>query len=173
MHEITDTMMFDFMMASYGGDRDKLADFITRQPEAINWRDEDGRTALIKSIAHGTGHIDIMEMLLAKGADINAADDAGMTPLMFAALHNKPECLALLISKGADLETRDYRKLTALDYARKLGHVGMVEALQSAKDLKLAAEEASRQLELAAIASGATDGVDHRVTVRKPIQYRP
>lgn len=173
MHEITDSMMFDFMMASYGGDAAKLEEFITRHPEAISWRNEDGHTALIKSVAHGTGHIAVMEMLLEKGADINAADDAGMTALMFAAIHNKPDCLGLLVAKGADLEARDYRKLSAIDYARKLGHTGMVEALQNAKDLKIAAAEAARTLELAAIAAGATDGVDHPVIVRKPIQYRP
>jgi uncharacterized protein len=171
--EITDSMMFDFMMASWGGDAVRLGDFIARNPEAIAWRDEDGRTALIKSIAHGTGHIDVMEMLLAKGADINATDDAGMTPLVFAALHNKPDCLALLISKGADADMKDTRGLTAIGYARKLGHTGMVEALETAQELKRVAAEAARQLELAAVQAPAHDGVDHRVNVRKPIQYKP
>jgi uncharacterized protein len=171
--EITDSMMFDFMMASYGGDAGRLGDFITRNPEAINWRDEDGRTALIKSIAHGTGHIGVMEMLLERGANINAVDDAGMTPLMFAALHNKPDCLALLISKGADADVKDYRGLTALGYARKLGHAGIVDALEAAEDFKRTAAEAARQLELAAVQAPAHDGVDHRVNVRKPIQYKP
>ncbi|MEZ0262104.1 MAG: ankyrin repeat domain-containing protein [Alphaproteobacteria bacterium] len=171
--EITDDIMLDFMMASWGGNAERLSDFITRNPEAIHWRDEDGRTALIKSIAHGTGHIDVMEMLLSRGADINAADDAGMTPLMFAALHNKSDCLALLISKGADADMKDTRGLTAIGYARKLGHTGIVEALENAADLKRTAAEAARQLELAAVQAPAHDGVDHRVNVRKPIQYKP
>lgn len=165
--------MFDFMMAAYGGNAERLGDFITRNPEAINWRDEDGRTALIKSIAHGTGHIEVMEMLLEKGADINATDDAGMTPLMFAALHNKPDCLALLIAKGADAGVKDYRGLTAIGYARKLGHTGVVDALESAEELERTAAEAARQLELAAVQAPAHAGVDHRVNVRKPIQYKP
>lgn len=166
-------MMFDFMMASYGGDAEKLADFITRHPDAINWRDEDGRTALIKSVAHGTGHIDVMEMLLSKGANINAVDDAGMTALMFAALHNKPDCLALLISKNADADVRDYRGLTAVSYARKLGHTGIVDALEAAEELRRAAAEAAHRIEMAAVQAPAHDGVDHRVNVRKPIQYKP
>jgi len=171
--EISDTMMFEFMMASYGGDAERLADFITRHPDSLQRRDEDGRTALIKAIAHGTGHIAVMKMLLEKGADINAGDSEGMTPLMFAALHNKPDCLALLLSKGADADAKDQRGLTAVAYARKLGHTGMVEALENAEELKRAAAEAARQLELAAVQAPAHDGVDHRVNVRKPIQYKP
>lgn len=166
-------MMFDFMMASHGGDAGRLSDYIDRHPDAINWRDEDGRTALIKSIAHGTGHLDVMEMLLAKGADIEARDDDGRTALMYAAIHNKVDCLALLLAKGARTDVVDHHKLTAESFALKLGHAPALEALRQADEMKRAAAEAARELELAAVQAPAHDGIDHRVSVRKPIQYKP
>jgi ankyrin repeat protein len=41
--------------------------------------------------------------LVAQGADVNAADATGATPLMYAALYAGPECLTALIDRGASV----------------------------------------------------------------------
>lgn len=50
---------------------------------------------------------DAVQLLLAHGADPNAADDIGDTPLMAAAQAGCTEVVALLLDRGAILETQD------------------------------------------------------------------
>lgn len=56
-----------------------------------------GSTAL--HIAAGSGHVDIVRQLLARGADPNAVSSEGLTPL----LHATSEVAPLLIEAGADV----------------------------------------------------------------------
>jgi ankyrin repeat protein len=54
---------------------------------------------------------EILDLLLANGADINAKNDEGITLLHII---TDPDATALLMSKGADLEARDKRGWTPL-----------------------------------------------------------
>ena len=45
----------------------------------VNMKDKDGRSSLL--VAAMEGHKTIVEILLAKGADVNAGDEGGGTPL--------------------------------------------------------------------------------------------
>jgi len=48
------------------------------------------------------------------GADVNAQDDMGMTPLHWAALKNDADAVATLLAAGADVNIRNKRGRTAL-----------------------------------------------------------
>ena len=61
-----------------------------------------------------------MLRLVNKGADINKVS-IKLTPLMYAARHNRIDILKLLISKGADLNTKSSNGYTALKWAKITG----------------------------------------------------
>ncbi len=57
------------------------------------------------------------EGLLGQGADPNHRDLEGRTPLMLAAMADRPRIVQLLLSKGADMDLLDRDKKTAYDHA--------------------------------------------------------
>ena len=82
-------------------------------------------------IAAYSGNVECVRMLLAAGADVNAAYD-GWTALMSAASKGKIECVKLLIDAGADLNHKDRHNYSALYYAAYHGHFRCVSLLRSA-----------------------------------------
>lgn len=64
------------------------------------------------------GHAKATELLLAMGADVNAADADGRTALMHAAINEDVPMLRLLLRHGADTARTDAQGLRAADVAR-------------------------------------------------------
>jgi uncharacterized protein len=58
-------------------------------------------------------------LLLAHGANINAKNGIGATPLKLAAIIGNENVILELLQNGADMTARDYYG-TALDWARRL-----------------------------------------------------
>ena len=52
------------------------------------------------------GNKDVAELLIAKGANVNAKDNHGDGPLNFVAISGQKDMVELLIEKGADVNTR-------------------------------------------------------------------
>jgi hypothetical protein len=77
--------------------------------------------------AAGGGAIDLIEYVLARGADINAKDKYGDTALHYAALNGHQEAINILIAKGADIHAKNNDGDTALD------NYWLVQALQQSK----------------------------------------
>jgi ankyrin repeat protein len=98
---------------------------------AILQRVLQGKTALI--FAAEAGNKEIAELLLSKGADINAQDDEGKTALMSAAFYGRKETVNLLISKGADVNTKDNKGETALMKAESRNKGDIVQSLKQPK----------------------------------------
>ena len=57
---------------------------------------------------------EIVQLLLEKGADVNARNTAGWTPLLHAAQFSSSEIVELLIEKGADVNARGTLGMTPL-----------------------------------------------------------
>ena len=76
----------------------ELQTLLGRQGD-IDARDESGRTALMLATLHGQARA--VDMLLAHGADPNAADAQGVTPLQAAIAGDRPAIAAALRRAGA------------------------------------------------------------------------
>ena len=79
-----------------------------------------------------TNRPEVIPVLLAAKADINATDEFGYTPLMYAATVDEGDVDAakVLLNAGADRSIRNKENRTALDQARRYKHTRLVEALQ-------------------------------------------
>ena len=63
------------------------------------------------------GNIEVVKQAIADGADVNAKDDIGWTPLHPATAAGHKEIVELLIAKGADVNAMDDDGITPLDFA--------------------------------------------------------
>ena len=75
------------------------------------------------------GRIEQLDQVLARGADVNACNDSGVTPLMVAAYHGRREMVRALIEHGADLNAEDNDGFTAEMLADHAGHEDVVRTL--------------------------------------------
>ena len=78
---------------------------------------------------HAAANKETAELLIAKGADINAKDDTGGTPLFWAALEGNEEVAELLIRQGADVNAAGPKGWTALHWAVAMAQKKSVELL--------------------------------------------
>lgn len=81
---------------------------------------QSGRTPLVACImSRHRESLRMAKLLLDKGADVNAQDEKGNTPLMAAAAINNAELCRLLLDKGAVVTLANKYGETALDVALK------------------------------------------------------
>ena len=76
--------------------------------------------------------LSIVRASLKQGADVNARDELGRTPLMWSAFHGSLTILEILIAGGADLNARDKMGRTALVWAAITGRENAVVGLVGA-----------------------------------------
>jgi len=99
-----------------------------------DWRrPRDGVTALFIACLKGFEYI--TKDLLEAGANPNAFDNEGRTPLIYSVAYRATKCTArilkMLIDYGANIEARDHSRQAALLRAASTGHARFVEMLFS------------------------------------------
>lgn len=72
-----------------------------------------------------------VDLLVAAGANVNAVNDQGFTPLSWAVYRSRPEVVVALLAHGADVNTRDAEHRTPLDNAKADEDEAMAQLLQS------------------------------------------
>ena len=109
----------------------------------VNAKDKQGETALVEAVdcgdlllfsSEGPGHfkanprdqhgrtfyqrsLEVVKVLIDRGADVNAKDEKGETTLMYAARSGNLEVVKFLVDKGADVNAKDSNGATALSIA--------------------------------------------------------
>jgi len=79
----------------------------------VNAKDDDGQTPFY--IAAQFASKEIVELLIANGADVNAKAKSGWTPLHHAAIFGRKEAVELLIEKGVDVNAENDDGVTPLE----------------------------------------------------------
>ncbi|KFY32155.1 hypothetical protein V493_00461 [Pseudogymnoascus sp. VKM F-4281 (FW-2241)] len=90
-------------------------------------QDSYGRTPL--SWAAGCGHEAVAQLLLNKGAEVDAKNKNGETPLYLAAQRGHKAVAQLLLNKGAEVDAKNKDGETPLNLAAVLGHEVVAQLL--------------------------------------------
>jgi ankyrin repeat protein len=80
--------------------------------------------------AAGSGDIEAVKQFIAAGADVNAKDSRGWTPLHPAATYGRKEVVELLIANGADVNAKDVGGETPLDVPIEYGGTETIDLLR-------------------------------------------
>jgi ankyrin repeat protein len=72
-------------------------------------------------------------LLLGKGAEVNARDDSGATPLYQAAAWGRLEVVDVLLRKGADVGIRNREHLSPMEAAIANGHDAIAARLRHSR----------------------------------------
>lgn len=135
--------------------------------------DEPGVSPLMLATQYSPSSLKI---LLKNGADINLANDEGITAFLYAAEYQDPSILQFLLAHGASLNDLDSDSENALFYAAKGNNIDSIKYLVQEKKLDINSKNADETTVLgAALEHGATPEtimtiVDLGASVNDPIQ---
>ncbi len=138
------------------GNRSEIEKQIAASPEVVKGKDAGGSTALHH--AAGYGPIGNLQLLIDKGADVNAKNRRSSTPLHWA-IHDEAK-VRLLLSKGANVNAKQVEGRTPLYLAAMLGNgvPTMRLLLSRGADANLASANGQTPLMMAA-ARGDVEGM--------------
>ncbi|GMT30636.1 hypothetical protein PFISCL1PPCAC_21933 [Pristionchus fissidentatus] len=114
----------------------KLCDLAKIHPNIKNHQDE---TAM--HVAAGAGHADLVNFLHMKGAELQARDRRGDTPLVWATRAGHSEVVSYCLREGAEVNTANKTSETPLHIATRFAQLACAETLIDASALMTARDE--------------------------------
>jgi len=141
-----------------------MVELAINEGEDVNARAQSRQEKTLLHEAVDSGHKELVQYLLDKGADINAKERQGWTPLHMASAAGEREIVELLLTKGAALNVGDIRGGTALWYAKERGNKEIVGLLRShgaeEQAPAISLHEAARDGDLERVKSLVSKGAD-------------
>ena len=123
----------DFLMRAISSDDPRFVEgFVSAHNEVLKEKDEAGNTPLIRSVFLNKEYI--ASLLISCGADVDAPNSQGWTPLMVAAAHGGTNSVKLLLEKGANPFIKLSDGSTAYSLARECRHDDAADLIQKAID---------------------------------------
>lgn len=118
-----DKSLFDYVKE---GNMEKVKTILSTSIKSVlNSADDDGMTVL--HWAADRGSKEILETLLAHGADVNVTDSENQTPLHYAASCGHLDCVKVLLQHGANAKIQDNEGNTPLSVASDNDVVKLLE----------------------------------------------
>ena len=108
-------------LAAFFGKAESARSLLDAGAEVNVYSRNDFNVQALHSAAAGR-HLEVCRILVAGGADVNAAQNSGYTPLHEAAQHGDIELVELFLSAGADPSTRMDNGQTPAETADASGH---------------------------------------------------
>jgi hypothetical protein len=148
----------DLLDATESGNIRRVQELLDSGVDINDYVNDYGMTALL--LASMYEHIDIVRLLLEKGADVNIKDENGYNALMWASVRGYTDIVRLLLENGADINLQNENGYTALMLASVSGITEIVRLLlEKGADVNIRDEYGNATLSLA-LYHGYTDIVD-------------
>jgi ankyrin repeat protein len=113
--------------AAEGGNVEALRVLLEKIPDVAVTRDDDGHTLLIDAAKGGS--IDVVRLVLERGAPVNEKGPGGLTPLHVAAESGHDAIVRVLLDLGAEVNARDDAGMEPLHKAADESRDGVVRLL--------------------------------------------
>ncbi|KAM8953711.1 histone-lysine N-methyltransferase EHMT2 [Pelodytes ibericus] len=110
----------------------EVARYLVQNGACVYHQEEDGSTCLHH--AAKCGNLEMLSFLLSTGqVNVNAQDNGGWTPIIWAAEHKHIEVIRTLLTRGADVTLQDNEKNICLHWASFTGSADIAEVLLNAQ----------------------------------------
>ena len=143
--------------AALTGQNRSVAAISDATPEVIDYLDEDGRSALWLALAKG--HVDVVDCLIKKGANVRSTDETGLTTLHAAALGKNKDLVCRML-EVYDVEVRSKQRERPLHMACSVENLEVIKLfLEKGADPHTGSETGWTPLHLAA-SSGSVGAIN-------------
>jgi hypothetical protein len=107
----------------------EVAELLLDAGADVNTVNDSGRTALTLSALQGRNSIEIIRLLVSRGADLNAGTEQNISALGEACWNGRPETVKLLVKLGADTNVCNRSGRSVKAWAAASGHPGLLELI--------------------------------------------